>query len=64
MIKELEEILKIKEKLSCKLVQWKARLFSQVGNTVLIKSELKNIPLFTMKGIKRPNNIVKEITMC
>lgn len=51
----------IKEKICCKLSGWKARVLSQTGETVLLKSNVACILLFTMQGIKISNYIIKEL---
>lgn len=42
------DFMVIKE--NCKLASWKARTLSQVGKSVLIKSNAPSIPLITMQG--------------
>lgn len=49
--------IKIKGRLSSKLAGWKGRILSQAGRMVLIRSNLTGIHLYTMNGIKIPNNI-------
>lgn len=49
------------DKINIKLSGWKARMFSQAGKIILIKSNLTGIQMFTMQGIKIPSSIAKEI---
>lgn len=51
----------IKEKINSKLSGWNARLLSQVGKTILFKSNLTGISMFTMQGIEIPRYVAKEI---
>lgn len=44
-----------------KLARWKARILLQVGQTTLIKSNLPDILIFTMYGIKIPTNISRKV---
>lgn len=39
----------------------KARVLSQAGKSILIKSNLTGSPLFTMQRIKIPNYVAKEM---
>lgn len=51
------DFVKTKERVSSRLAWWKARILVQAGKTVLIKSKISGILLFTMHGIKILNNI-------
>lgn len=55
------DFAKIKEKINSKLASWNARVLSQAGKTVLLKSNLTGIPLFLIHGTKIPNYMMKEI---
>lgn len=50
-IEEGQILVSLKEKFHSKLTSWKAWTLSQVGEMVLIKSNLTGVPLFTMEGI-------------
>lgn len=41
----------------------KARIVSQTGKIVLLKSNLSGTPLYTVSGIKIPNNILMSYLM-
>lgn len=57
----MREFIKNKEKICNKLASWKVHALSHASKMMLTKSNLTGIPLFTMHGIKFPNNIFKEI---
>lgn len=51
-IEEGQILVSLKEKFHSKLTSWKAWTLSQVGEMVLIKSNLTGVPLFTMEAKK------------
>lgn len=57
----IRDFMVIKEKFNFKLANWKTRILSQAVKSVIIKTNVESIPLFTTQGIGIPNYITKEI---
>lgn len=50
------------EKFSSRLQAWKARILSQSGRIVLIKSVLQSLPVYHMGTVKLPTRVSKALT--
>lgn len=51
------------EKLKSKLGGWKARVLSQAGRSVLIKTMAQSIPMYTMQSFMLPKHICNKIVV-